>query len=70
MVDVGLVVCKEGEFLFGEAVRLEGDFEAVSGLDVWFQVLLLGFVDGAEEVKGIILAFLFSRFRSVSNSTP
>ena len=36
MVDVTLIIFEKGEFLFGVGVRLEGDFEAVGGVDVWF----------------------------------
>ena len=54
VVDVALVIVEEGEFLVGTGVWLEGDFELVVWSDVGFQARYLAFVDGGEEVEGIV----------------
>ena len=58
VVHVALVVVEEGVFLFGEGVGFQGHFKAVGGLDVGFQVGVLAFVYGGEEVKRGFLMFL------------
>ena len=57
MMHVRLVVLEECEFLIGVAVRVKSDLELMSGLDTRCQILVLAFVDSAEEIEGVVLAF-------------
>lgn len=65
VVDVGLVVGEEGEFLFGEGVGFQGDFEFVGWFDIRLQMSELAFVEGTGEVEGMMSAFLVSGEMSV-----
>ncbi len=60
VVDVGLVVGEKGEFLFGEGVGFERDFEFVGRFDIGLQMLELAFVEGGIQIEGVVLAFLVS----------
>lgn len=59
-MDVALVVVEEPKLFFGEGVGFEGDFQFMSGFNVWFDIDEFAFVNCSDQVERSVRPLLFS----------